>query len=255
MIAIDGDPNKLLSIWSGDERYDEVYAGDDRIWPDFTGGAGFVVQLPDADSLEYLYWLHSVDASLSDIPAMWFEANGKRYYLNCAPNGKTMVRLDGDTVQLSSTQYEEVMPYLQDGIEIHAEVPERQSASLYCQLNRGYEPEIYDSKKWLLPLLPYTQIVARAHKGQKKEWSYLNNINVSGLPSGNRYLINASYTATRNGRYDYEGVWVISDVNPSDRLWEGSLNAYGAVGFEKGEKQGLFAKYPAFSKIFKLNII
>ena len=253
MIAIDGDPNKLHSIWSGDERYDEVYAGDDRIWPDFTGGSGFVVQLPDADSLEYLYWLHAVDASETDIPAMWFEANGKRYYLNCAPNGKTMVRLDGDTVQLSSKQYEEIMPYLQDGVEIYVNVPERLSSSLYPVYKN--DPSYSESKKWLLPLLPYTQIVARAHKGQKREWAYLNNINVSGLPSGKRYLTNTNYNDTGKGRHDFEGVWVISDVNPNDRLWEGSLNAYGAAGFITGAKQGLFAKYPAFSRTFKLNII
>lgn len=133
MIYLDGSSTSLVAVYSGDERYDELWVGDDKIWPDVESGdvgsgGGFIIHIPDAGTLDYLYWLHAVDASEEgNAGYMKFTVNGTDFYINSGPNGSEVVQLRGDTISLSRTQKELIWEYLGETICIHAEIQDRSS--------------------------------------------------------------------------------------------------------------------------------
>ena len=263
MISVGGKANNLMAIWGGDlTPYDEVYVGDVRVWPDVTGDGAFVIRRPEFGTLDFLYWLHAVDAT-EDADArkrgayMRFKVNGKMYYINRGPSGSEVVKLDGDVVNLTKRQMEQMLPYLGDTVDVHSYVPQRQGESLYGTRINQFAENIFERKEWYLPLLPDTRIKLVAHKGAKKEYAYANNINIKGLPSGHMYLRQAAYSATGKGRYHWGTEWNISNVVLTDNAMEGTLNLYGSADYTDltTTKQGLFPVYPAFSRTFRLDIV
>lgn len=263
MISVGGKANNLMAIWGGDlTPYDEVYVGDVRVWPDVTGDGAFLIKRPDFGTLDFLYWLHAVDAT-DDADArrrgayMRFRVGGRMYYINRGPNGAEVVKLEGDVVNLSNRQMEQMLPYLGDSVDVECYVPQRQGDSLYGTQRNDWHEDVFEKKEWYLPLLPDSKIKLLAHKGARKEWAYANNINIKGLPSGHMYLSQASNTATGKGRYHWGTEWIISNVVLTDNAMDGTLNLYGCADYTDltQTKQGLFPVYPAFSRTFRLDIV
>lgn len=261
MIAIDGKKNGLKAIWGGDlSVYSAVYCGDERVWPDVTKDGGFLIKIPNAGTLDFLYWLHAVsateDATMRKQGAfMRFVVNGITYYINSGPEGEETVSLDGDVLSLTTRQMEQIIPHLNDTLTVNCHVPVREGASLHAKVDgkKGGTTK----KTWFLPLLPKTTIKARAHKGGREEPAKVGDINITGLPSGRKYLEEESYTAGGEGRYYFSETWEIESVNLTDTSMEGTLDFWGSADYyrKNKSKQGLWPIYPEFTKTFTLEVV
>lgn len=255
-IVVNGRDTWLGQIWA-DGMVEAVYSGDVMVWPDVSGeDGGIMIEAPPYGSLDYLYWLHAVDATetgpVSDLCYLKFTVDGVDYYVNNAPNGKQVVELDGNVLKLTKRQKEALSGKLTDSIQLEAEVPER------GEQWRTFRPINSTSSRfssvWYLPMLPGTRFHMSMYKGQKREWAYTQIFEATSLPSGEVIALNSSVTATSKGRYDFHNYTRVIGENElvlTDSATKLTYNAYGASGVRKG----VTPIWPKFSRVFNLDII
>lgn len=260
MIAIKGQKNRLQSIWRGDlTPYAAVYVGDVRVWPDVTGDAGFIVGPPDAGTVDFLYWLHALDATADKAARgayMYFEVNGRKFYFNRAPNGMEKVTAEGDVVNLTRAQMEWMQPYLGDELVVHAEIPER-----YGDVFSVGEVNGSVAGMEMLPWLPGSGLHVEVDKGQKRV-SAGCRFSVTGSPSG---MVHIQGKAQKNGhrRGTYSDVAYARAMN----VINGSVEQFSDAWVQGDYVTSLsFETYnnctgrahmvwPAFKRDFRLSII
>lgn len=248
MIYLDGSNTSLIAVYSGDERFDELWVGDDRIWPDVTGSGGFVIQLPAAGTLEYQYWLHAVDASEEgNAGYMKFTVDGTDFYINSGPNGSEVVQLRGDIISLSRKQMELIGGQLGVTICIHAEIQDRSS--------KQYE----GTALCFLPYLKDTQLKVVFGKGKKRRWAG-RKFTVSSRESGVVHYGGSCETSEHKRGTKTRILpanthkWYNRVYNNTMQVGETMLQIETkAIG--SGTGGGVTLMWPAFRKDFELEVI
>lgn len=242
MIYLDGSSTSLMSICSGNERFDELWVGDDKIWPDVTGSGGFVIELPAAGTLEYQYWLHAVDASEDGNEGyMKFTVDGTDFYINSGPNGSEVVQLRGDIISLNEKQREMIAGKLLNAFTVTCEITKRTkpifSRAIFGEsLTNGV----------LLPVLRGTLFQYSQACAGRGNWSW-SRLKIISKPSGLELLSNG---VDKKSRTWITYGFTASQAPASDTgyLSQASISGSGWI-------RDLSVTYPAFSREFQLNII
>ena len=244
MIYLDGSSTSLIAVYSGDERFDELWVGNDKIWPDVTGAAGFIISPPERGTLDYLYWLHAVDASDSKGNGyMWFEANGSKFYLNEGPNGSQVLTLRGDVISLTREQGEMLAGFLDEYVDIYAEIKQRKGLDMASN-----EQDVGRVGTFTLPPLPGTEVYIRIGKGRRKYGAPMNML-YKGMPSGS-VVVQGSVDFGK-GRGEREHTF--PNTGMPDNGDTMAFMEYKAWGF--CHPYEVCPLYPSFSKLFRLKIV
>lgn len=252
MIAIEGRENILGSVWA-DGEIEAIYAGDVLIWPDVSGQGGIMIEPPARGTMEYLYWVHAVDAAVNDAGSyLKFTIGGVDYYINKAPNGAQLVLLEGNVLKLSKEQSEALAGKLGRELQVYAEVKERKNEWRKFTDNNDVDNRF--SYVWYLPLLPGSKFAVSCSKGRKNEWAYVRFYAIESLGSGMEIDIDSTQAATSSGRYTFEFTSRevrADEVVLTDSACRFDFNTYGSAGCN----QGVTPVWPAFDYIFSVNII
>lgn len=249
LVFCDGEP--VESIWLGEQ-----------VWPTNTvANFGVRVALPTPGTLDYLYWLHAVDAVTNgkvNDSSLFLKTtlHDEDYYLIKSPNGCKRLHIDGDVLELTTGVSEQLGIHAGDVLEVKAHIPQRYGD----RFRLTYEPTWDSSRRasrWVMPLLPGTAFNARWHKGQKREDSYCNLLSVLSLPSDKISNIYTRGILGGKGRYS-GGITsrklTQDEIDVNDRFFELSFVIYGnGAGMLDG--QGVCPVWPAFERTFSLNVI
>lgn len=241
MIYLDGSNTSLMAIFAGDERYDELWVGNDKIWPDVTGAGGVVIQLPDAGTRDYQYWMHAIDASEDGNGYIKFTVDGTSFYINSGPNGAEVVQLRGDIISLNARQRELIAGKLLDSFSVICEVKQRTKPIFSGSIIRANRTNVV-----MLPVLAGTRFQYSQACGRKGEWSW-SRLKIISKPSGKELLSDGVDKQSRTWvSYEFSATYALS--SDTGYISEASIDGGGWM-------RNLSVIYPAFRRAFQLNII
>ena len=254
-IYIKGKEAELVSVQADGEQVLEIWADDKMVWPDITGESGGILIEPPAAS-EWRYWLHALDGvekgDINHARYMKFEADGVDYYINRAPRGKQRVLLEGNIIKLTAAQQAALAGKVGATLEIKVEMPEREAE--WRSFENANNPNVYQEIFWPLPVLSGSFVRINVWKGQKREYGYVNVSKVTSWPSQGSVDVGYSHILMTRGRYyaTLESEPVQADgLSDRDGTMSVTFNTYGAADSGKG----IIVVFPAFSKIFSVNVL
>lgn len=252
MIYLDGSSTSLLSIWSGDERYDEVWVGGDKIWPDVGTGGGFLIRIPDAGTLDYQYWLHAVDAiENGGAGYMKFTVNGTDFYVNDGPNGAEVVQLRGDVIALTAKQLEMMGGPPGERIELEADIKQREGVEKVIRANK----ENYEMS-WELPLIAGAQFQVKLTNYSSSHSSYGAVTEFYSMPSGKAF---PGFSVMKHQRTRITSADTVKegDVPVGDTACKAQAYTSGGCYYDpsKSQYQYVVPVWPSFKKVFTLDVV
>lgn len=125
-LVVNGITKRLISAQVGDRQVVEIWMGNKKVWPDAEGVARRIeVELPEAGSIDWMYWVHVVDAisaSGDKSDYMRFSAGGAYYYILRSQEGTEAYKLNGNvlTCDLDAAPIDELGDYLEVECKISA---------------------------------------------------------------------------------------------------------------------------------------
>lgn len=249
-IAIDGKASRVVAVYCGEKRAVALYQGEEKLWPSNGEYAiGMRLALPQPGALDYLYWQHVMTA-LAGADAgtpechLKFRVQDTDYYIGASPDGSPPLKMEGDTVQLTSGVRSILADYVGTELTLEAKVPARKGRSYASpSQNVGFEVTILE------PWLPGTSLTYSHYKGQKKVCSWAEGV-LKGAESGVEY-INVPW-------HNHEGHWR-GDSQHTHQATEGvepdcsgeALRLEMKVGGSSGISY-CYLNYPAFTRSFQL---
>lgn len=255
-IAIHGREELLTQVWA-DGDVEAIYLGDEQVWPSTNDwGGNVMIGPPEAGTFKHMFWLHAVDNSMiteaSEENYLKFTIDGVDYYINSAPNGEQVVKLEGNILKLTRQQKEALTGKLMGTIRVWCKVPQRAPYWRPFKPTSGADEKL--TAYFYLPMIPYSHFLLSGRKGRKEEPARVKFYKMVSLPSGKEIDMTAEYAATGSGRYEIE--YRTRNVAENEVVYGDTrsvveFNAYGSAEPNKG----IAAVYGPFNMYFDVTIV
>lgn len=186
-ICVDGTTS-VLEVWGGGDMQ-EVYIGNEKVWPDVEHG--IEVELPVKGGDDWFTWKQILAQIQSNEPTqandgswvnvVYVSLGGKRYYVNKAPKNGALLTLIGNNISMAPSQAVEIATQLKAGDLLTLNYIFNQPLSA-LNVKVG-EPYVYN-----VPIKSFMRGVLVYKNAEPVSNDVVAWIDVNGLPSGDILL-------------------------------------------------------------------